>query len=140
MIRASFAGFSESLARRSRIAPEQILRGAILGALGITITMVVTSVIGSGVWPLIVLLVANMLAIGMLLPAINSASQTSRAPANDQIHGFPSRAFPPVPGPEAWTPSVLPYLLKRLAVLRTSVTRSACLELPRFRGHLDLSL
>lgn len=55
-----------------RVAPEQILRAAVLGALTITAAMVVTSVIGLGVWPVIVLLVANMLAIGMLLPAISA--------------------------------------------------------------------
>ena len=55
-----------------RVAPEQILRAAVLGALAITGVLVVTSVIGLGVWPVIVLLVANMLAIGMLLPAISS--------------------------------------------------------------------
>jgi DHA1 family bicyclomycin/chloramphenicol resistance-like MFS transporter len=55
-----------------RVAPEQILRAAVLGALAITGALVVTSVIGLGVWPVMVLLVANMLAIGMLLPAISS--------------------------------------------------------------------
>ncbi|QNK83269.1 multidrug effflux MFS transporter [Nakamurella sp. PAMC28650] len=55
-----------------RVAPEQILRAAVLGALAITTALVVTSAIGLGVWPLIVLLVANMFAIGMLLPAISS--------------------------------------------------------------------
>ena len=55
-----------------RVAPEQILRAAVMGALTITGAMVVTSVIGLGVWPVIVLLVANMLAIGMLLPAISA--------------------------------------------------------------------
>ena len=55
-----------------RVAPEQILRSATLGALAITAAMVVTSGIGLGVWPVIALLVANMLAIGMLLPAISS--------------------------------------------------------------------
>ena len=43
-----------------------------LGALIVTGALVVTSVIGLGVWPLIPLLVANTLAIGMLLPAISS--------------------------------------------------------------------
>lgn len=55
-----------------RVAPERILGGAVLGALVITGAMVVTSVVGLGVWPVIVLLVANMLAVGMLLPAISS--------------------------------------------------------------------
>ena len=55
-----------------RVAPEQILRAAVLGALAVTGAMVVTSIIGLGVWPVIVLLVANMLAIGMLLPAISA--------------------------------------------------------------------
>lgn len=55
-----------------RVRPEQILRAAVLGALTITAAMVVTSVIGLGVWPVIVLVVANMLAIGMLLPAISA--------------------------------------------------------------------
>lgn len=55
-----------------RVAPEQILRVAVLAALAITGTMVVTSVIGLGAWPLIVLLIANMLAVGMLLPAITA--------------------------------------------------------------------
>lgn len=55
-----------------RVAPEQILRAAVLGALVIIGTLVVTSAIGLGVWPVIVLLVANMLAIGMLLPAISA--------------------------------------------------------------------
>ncbi len=55
-----------------RVAPEQILRAAVLGALVITGTLLVVSAIGLGVWPVIVLLVANMLAIGMLLPAISA--------------------------------------------------------------------
>ncbi|SDP26889.1 MFS transporter, DHA1 family, bicyclomycin/chloramphenicol resistance protein [Nakamurella panacisegetis] len=57
-----------------RVAPEQILRGAVLGALVITATMVITSVIGLGVWPLILLLVGNMLAVGLLLPAISAVA------------------------------------------------------------------
>lgn len=55
-----------------RVAPEQILRAAVLGALVIVGSLVVTSIIGLGVWPVIILLVVNMLAIGMLLPAISS--------------------------------------------------------------------
>lgn len=55
-----------------RVAPEAILRSAVLSALVITGALVVTSVLGLGVWPLIVLLVANMLSIGMLLPAVSA--------------------------------------------------------------------
>ena len=66
------AGTQLNGALLGRVAPEQILRAAILAALAITAAMTVFAVLGSGVWPLITLLVANMLAIGMLLPAITA--------------------------------------------------------------------
>ena len=73
------AGTQLNGALLGRVAPEQILRSAILAALAITGAMVVTTVIGLGVWPLIVLLVANMLAIGMLLPAITAIALEANA-------------------------------------------------------------
>ena len=41
-----------------------------LAALAITGSMVVVTVLGLGIWPLIVLLVLNMLVTGILLPAV----------------------------------------------------------------------
>jgi len=53
-----------------RVAPEQILRAAVLAALATTGSMVVVTVLGLGLWPLIVLLVLTMLVTGILLPAV----------------------------------------------------------------------
>jgi DHA1 family bicyclomycin/chloramphenicol resistance-like MFS transporter len=53
-----------------RVAPAQILRAAVLAALAITGLMVVVTVLGLGIWPLIGLLVLNMLVTGILLPAV----------------------------------------------------------------------
>ncbi len=66
------AGTQLNGALLGRVAPQQILRVASLAALAMTAAIVVTSVIGLGAWPLIVLLALNMLTIGMLLPAITS--------------------------------------------------------------------
>ena len=64
------AGTQLNGALLGRVAPEQILRSAVLTGLAVTGAMVVSSVLGWGIWPLISLLVANMLVIGMLLPAV----------------------------------------------------------------------
>ena len=64
------AGTQINGAMIGRVAPEQILRGGVLAALAITGSMVVVTVLGLGLWPLIVLLVSNMLVTGVLLPAV----------------------------------------------------------------------
>ncbi|MET0967431.1 MAG: multidrug effflux MFS transporter [Nakamurella sp.] len=64
------AGTQINGAMIGRVAPEQILRAAVLGALAITGSMVVVTVLDLGLWPLIALLVLNMLATGILLPAV----------------------------------------------------------------------
>jgi len=64
------AGTQINGAMIGRVAPEQILRGGVLAALAITGSMVVVTVLGLGLWPLIVLLVSNMLVTGILLPAV----------------------------------------------------------------------
>lgn len=64
------AGTQINGAMIGRVAPEQILRAAVLAALAITGSMVVVTVLGLGIWPLITLLVLNMLATGILLPAV----------------------------------------------------------------------
>jgi MFS transporter, DHA1 family, multidrug resistance protein len=53
-----------------RVAPAQVLRSAVLVGLLITGSMVAVTVLGLGVWPLIVLLISNMLVTGILLPAV----------------------------------------------------------------------
>lgn len=64
------AGTQINGAMLGRVAPEQILRSAVLAALVITGSMVVVTALGLGIWPLIVLLVSNMLVTGILLPAV----------------------------------------------------------------------
>ena len=64
------AGTQINGAMIGRVAPEQILRGGVLTALAITGSMVVVTMLGLGLWPLIVLLVSNMLVTGVLLPAV----------------------------------------------------------------------
>jgi DHA1 family bicyclomycin/chloramphenicol resistance-like MFS transporter len=64
------AGTQINGAMIGRVAPEQILRGGVLAALAITGSMVVVTLLGLGLWPLIVLLVSNMLVTGILLPAV----------------------------------------------------------------------
>ena len=64
------AGTQINGAMIGRVAPEQILRGGVLAALAITGSMVVVTLLGLGLWPLIVLLVSNMLVTGVLLPAV----------------------------------------------------------------------
>ncbi len=64
------AGTQINGAMIGRVAPEQILRGGVLTALAITGSMVVVTLLGLGLWPLIVLLVSNMLVTGVLLPAV----------------------------------------------------------------------
>jgi DHA1 family bicyclomycin/chloramphenicol resistance-like MFS transporter len=64
------AGTQINGAMLGRVAPEQILRSAVLTALAVTGLMVVVTALGWGIWPLIVLLVLNMLVTGILLPAV----------------------------------------------------------------------
>ncbi len=73
------AGTQLNGALLGRIAPERILQAAVLAALTVTGAMVVASVIGLGIWPLIALLVANMLMIGVLLPAISAIALEANA-------------------------------------------------------------
>ena len=73
------AGTQLNGALLGRIAPERILQAAMLAALAITAAMVMVSVIGLGIWPLIALLVANMLMIGVLLPAISAIALEANA-------------------------------------------------------------
>ena len=64
------AGTQINGAMIGRVAPERILQSAVLAATVITGSMVVVSGLGLGIWPLIVLLVSNMLVTGILLPAV----------------------------------------------------------------------
>ena len=64
------AGTQINGAMLGRVAPEQILRAAVLASLAATGSMVVVSVLGLGIWPLIAFLVLNMLITGILLPAV----------------------------------------------------------------------
>ena len=64
------AGTQINGAMFGRVAPEQILRWAVLAALVVTGSMVVVTALRLGIWPLIVLLVSNMLVTGILLPAV----------------------------------------------------------------------
>jgi DHA1 family bicyclomycin/chloramphenicol resistance-like MFS transporter len=64
------AGTQLNGAMLGRVAPEQILRSAVLVALAVTGSMVLVVALGLGIWPLIVLLVANLLVTGVLLPAV----------------------------------------------------------------------
>jgi DHA1 family bicyclomycin/chloramphenicol resistance-like MFS transporter len=64
------AGTQINGAMIGRVAPEQILRGGVLTAVAITGSMVVVTLLGLGIWPLIGLLVSNMLVTGVLLPAV----------------------------------------------------------------------
>jgi DHA1 family bicyclomycin/chloramphenicol resistance-like MFS transporter len=53
-----------------RVAPARILQSAVLAGLAITGSMLVVTVLGLGIWPLIVLLVSSQLVTGIMLPAI----------------------------------------------------------------------
>ena len=64
------AGTQINGAMIGRVRPEQILRWAVLAALAVTGSMVVVTVLGLGIWPLIVLLVLTLLITGILLPAV----------------------------------------------------------------------
>jgi len=64
------AGTQINGAMIGRVAPEQILRAAVLAALAITGSMVVVTLLGLGIWPLIGLLVLTLLVTGILLPAV----------------------------------------------------------------------
>jgi DHA1 family bicyclomycin/chloramphenicol resistance-like MFS transporter len=64
------AGTQISGALLGRVAPEQVLRAAVLAALTITGLMVVVAVLGWGIWPLIALLVLTLLITGILLPTV----------------------------------------------------------------------
>ena len=64
------AGTQINGAMIGRVAPEQILRGGVLAAVAITGSMVAVTLLGLGIWPLIALLVSNMLVTGILLPAV----------------------------------------------------------------------
>ena len=64
------AGTQINGAMLGRVQPEQILRWAVLAALTVTGSMVAVTVLGLGIWPLIVLLVLNLLVTGILLPAV----------------------------------------------------------------------
>jgi DHA1 family bicyclomycin/chloramphenicol resistance-like MFS transporter len=64
------AGTQISGALLGRVAPEQVLRAAVLTALAITGLMVLVAVLGLGIWPLITLLVLTLLVTGILLPTV----------------------------------------------------------------------
>ena len=64
------AGTQINGAMLGRVAPEQILRWAVLAALVVTGSMVAVTALQLGIWPLIVLLVSNLLVTGILLPAV----------------------------------------------------------------------
>jgi DHA1 family bicyclomycin/chloramphenicol resistance-like MFS transporter len=64
------AGTQINGAMLGRVAPEQILRWAVLAGLVVTGSMVVVTALQLGIWPLIVLLVSNLLVTGILLPAV----------------------------------------------------------------------
>jgi len=64
------AGTQINGAMLGRVAPEAILRSAVLAGLAITGAMVLVTALGLGIWPLIILLVSNMLVTGILLPAV----------------------------------------------------------------------
>jgi len=64
------AGTQINGAMLGRVAPEQILRWAVLAALVVTGLMVAVTALQLGIWPLIVLLVSNLLVTGILLPAV----------------------------------------------------------------------
>jgi len=73
------AGTQINGAMIGRVLPEQILRWAVLAALAITGSMVVVTVLGLGIWPLIVLLVLNLLITGILLPAVPAIALEANA-------------------------------------------------------------
>lgn len=64
------AGTQINGAMLGRVAPEQILRWAVLAGFAVTGSMVVVTALGLGIWPLIVLLVLTLLVTGILLPAV----------------------------------------------------------------------
>ena len=73
------AGTQLNGAMLGRVSPAQILRGAVLAALAITASMVVVTLLALGLWPLIALLVLNMLATGILLPAVPAIALDANA-------------------------------------------------------------
>ena len=99
------AGTQINGAMIGRVAPEQILRGGVLAALAITGSMVVVTLLGLGLWPLIALLVLNMLVTGILLPAVpvialeanaHRAGQRGRVAGRHAVRCW--RAIAPVTG------------------------------------------
>jgi MFS transporter, DHA1 family, multidrug resistance protein len=64
------AGTQINGAMLGRVAPEQILRAAVLATAAITGTMVVVSILELGIWPLLALLMVELLVAGILLPAV----------------------------------------------------------------------
>jgi len=64
------AGTQINGAMLGRVAPDQILRFAVLASFLATGAMVLVSVLDLGMWPLIAFLVINMLITGILLPAV----------------------------------------------------------------------
>lgn len=64
------AGTQINGALLGRVAPEQILRWAVLAGLAVTGSMVAVTALGLGIWPLIVLLVLSLMLTGILLPAV----------------------------------------------------------------------
>jgi DHA1 family bicyclomycin/chloramphenicol resistance-like MFS transporter len=64
------AGTQLNGALLGRLTPAQILRTAVLAALATTGSLVVVSVLGLGIWPLIALLILTLLVTGVLLPAV----------------------------------------------------------------------
>ncbi len=64
------AGTQLNGALLGRLFPAQILRTAVLAALASTGSLVVVSLLGHGIWPLIALLIVTLLVTGVLLPAV----------------------------------------------------------------------
>jgi DHA1 family bicyclomycin/chloramphenicol resistance-like MFS transporter len=64
------AGTQLNGALLGRLTPAQILRSAVLAALVTTGSLVVVSLLGLGIWPLIALLILTLLVTGVLLPAV----------------------------------------------------------------------
>ncbi|MGS0687119.1 multidrug effflux MFS transporter [Nakamurella sp. GG22] len=64
------AGTQLNGALLGRLTPAQILRSAVLASLVTTGSLVVVSLLGLGIWPLIALLIVTLLMTGLLLPAV----------------------------------------------------------------------
>ena len=64
------AGTQLNGALLGRLTPPQILRTAVLAALATTGSMVVVTVLGLGIWPLIALMILTLLVTGVLMPAV----------------------------------------------------------------------